>query len=338
MKTTFRFSLRKRFFQKIFVRFSQSMISITNMTFEEICNQLPKQARREVVNLPFKKIATGKVREIFDLGDRLLIVATDRLSAFDVVLPDGVPGKGLLLTQISLWWFERTATIIPNHLVPNHDIELAKLLANFPEWIPYAMLVRKLQPLKLEAVVRGYLAGSGWKEYQKTGGLWSRHLPAELRESEALPMPLFTPTTKAAVGDKDLPVTDEEGAKVIGTKRYEAVKRIALELFKLGTEYAARAGLILADTKFEFGVDASGELFLIDEALTPDSSRYWPQEGYVPGQPQPAFDKQYVRDYLETLTWDKTPPGPNLPEDVILKTREKYLAALKALMRGKLTN
>nr|WP_309400816.1 phosphoribosylaminoimidazolesuccinocarboxamide synthase [Cerasicoccus maritimus] len=282
--------------------------------------------------MPYPKIATGKVREIFDLGDRLLIVATDRLSAFDVVMPDGVPGKGLLLTQISLWWFERTASIIENHLVPNHDAELSKVLAEFPEWIPYAMLVRKLAPVKLEAVVRGYLAGSGYKEYKQTGELWGRPLPEGLEESSLLPEPLFTPTTKAEVGDKDLPVTDAEGAAVIGAERYEQVKAVALKLFELGTEYASKAGLILADTKFEFGIDAEGKLYLIDEALTPDSSRYWPQNGYEAGKPQPAFDKQYVRDYLETLDWNKTPPGPSLPEAVILQTREKYLAALKALM------
>ncbi len=302
------------------------------MTFDEISSALPVQARRAVADLPYPKIASGKVREIFDLGDRLLIVATDRLSAFDVVMPDGVPGKGLLLTQISLWWFERTGAIIQNHLVPNHSVELAKVLADCPEWIPYAMLVRKLQPVKLEAVVRGYLAGSGYKEYVKTGELWGRPLPQGLQESSPLPEPLFTPTTKAEVGDKDLPVTDAEGAAAIGSELYQQVKAVSLQLFELGTEYAAKAGLILADTKFEFGLDEGGSLFLIDEALTPDSSRYWPLDGYAPGKPQPAFDKQYVRDYLETLDWDKSPPGPRLPEAVIMQTREKYLAALQALM------
>lgn len=305
-----------------------------HMTFKEIEEQLPEQARCEVSSLPYPKIGSGKVREIFDLGDRLLIVATDRLSAFDVVLPDGVPGKGLLLTQISLWWFERTASIIPNHLVDDHDAELQRVLADHPQWIPYSMLVRKLKPLKLEAVVRGYLSGSGWKEYQKTGELWGRPLPPGLQESQALPEPLFTPTTKAEVGDKDLPVTDAEGAAIVGAERYQAVKQTALKLFFLGTDYAAKAGLILADTKFEFGEDDNGKIYLIDEALTPDSSRYWPQEGYAPGKPQPAFDKQYVRDYLETLDWDKTPPGPPLPAEVIAQTRDKYLAALRALMAG----
>ncbi|MEO0793592.1 MAG: phosphoribosylaminoimidazolesuccinocarboxamide synthase [Verrucomicrobiota bacterium] len=304
------------------------------MTFDEILNQLPTQARREIDELPFPKIASGKVREIFDLGDRLLIVATDRLSAFDVVLPNGIPGKGLLLTQISLWWFERTGDIIQNHLVENHAEAVREVLADFPAWIPYAMLVRKLEPLKLEAVVRGYLAGSGWKEYQSTGQLWGRSLPQGLQESQALPAPLFTPTTKAAVGDKDLPVTDGEGAAVIGSDRYEQVREVSLKLFDLGTRYADRAGLILADTKFEFGTDAAGNLFLIDEALTPDSSRYWPRQGYQAGKAQPAFDKQFVRDYLETLDWDKTPPGPTLPDSVIKKTQEKYLAALEALMKS----
>lgn len=305
---------------------------MAHMTFDEIKAGLPETARREVVGLPFPKIAAGKVREIFDLDDRLLIIATDRLSAFDVVLPDGVPGKGVLLTQISLWWFARTEGIIANHLVPNHDAELRRVLADHLDWVPRAMLVRKLTPLKLEAVARGYLAGSGWKEYQNTGGLWGRPLPSGLRESEALPEPLFTPTTKADLGDKDLPVSDEQGAAIIGLERYATVKEVALRLFNLGTGYAARAGLILADTKFEFGTDANGQLYLIDEALTPDSSRYWPREGFKPGGPQPAFDKQFVRDYLETLDWNKTSPGPRLPAEVITQTREKYLGALQALM------
>jgi len=302
------------------------------MTFSEIKNSMPEVARREVAALPYPKVASGKVREIFDLGDRFLIVATDRLSAFDVVLPDGVPGKGLLLTQISLWWFARTSSIIRNHLVDDHDAELRNVLTDFPDWIPYAMLVRKLKPLKLEAVVRGYLAGSGWKEYLATGGLWGRELPPGLRESEALPTPIFTPTTKADVGDKDLPVSDNEGADIIGADLYEQVKSISLQLFDMGSRYAAKAGLILADTKFEFGLDEQGQLYLIDEILTPDSSRYWPQIGYEAGRPQPAFDKQFVRDYLETLDWDKTPPGPPLPDQVIKQTRSKYLAALEALM------
>lgn len=302
------------------------------MTLLEIEKLLPTKARCDVDSLPFTKIASGKVREIFDLGDRLLLVATDRLSAFDVIMPDGVPGKGMLLTQISLWWFERTRDVIANHLVDNHDEELRRILAGFPEWIPYCMLVRKLKPLKLEAVVRGYLAGSGWKEYKKTGSLWGRPLPPHLSESQALPAPMFTPTTKAAVGDKDLPVSDSEGAEIIGAERYQRVKETALKLFAQGTDFAARAGLILADTKFEFGEDGEGRLFLIDEVLTPDSSRYWPRDGYAPGKPQPAFDKQYVRDYLETLDWDKTPPGPTLPAQVIRQTQQKYLAALQALM------
>jgi len=302
------------------------------MTFDEFAAQLPATAQCEIDDLPFPRVASGKVREIFDLDDRYLIVATDRLSAFDVVLPDGVPGKGAILTQISLWWFDRVKNVIPHHLVDNHAAEVRRTLADHPRWIPYAMLVRKLTPLKIEAVVRGFLAGAAWKEYRETGSLWGRPLPPSLRESAGLPCPMFTPTTKAAAGDKDLPVSDQEAAQIIGEVRFRRVKETSLQLYQLGAEYARKAGLILADTKFEFGVDEDGRLFLIDEALTPDSSRFWPEQGYEPGGPQPAFDKQYVRDYLESLDWDKTPPGPELPEAVIANTRAKYLAALRALM------
>lgn len=301
------------------------------MDFQSIKNALPQTALREIGNLPFPRIGSGKVREIYDLGDRLLIVATDRLSAFDVILPDGIPGKGILLTQISLWWFRQTDSVIENHLVPDHDRVVGELLADHPELILRSMIVRKLKPLPLEAVVRGYLAGSGWKEYQRTGQLWGQLLPKGLKESSELPEPLFTPTTKAAAGH-DLPVTLERAAEIVGAKVYEQVHRASLALYRLGAERARKAGLLLADTKFEFGQDEQGKLYLIDEILTPDSSRYWPADGYEPGHPQPAFDKQYVRDYLETLNWDKTPPGPQLPSGVIAQTQAKYLAALERLM------
>lgn len=301
------------------------------MDFQSIKNALPQTALREIGNLPFPRIGSGKVREIYDLGDRLLIVATDRLSAFDVILPDGIPGKGILLTQISLWWFRQTDSVIENHLVPDHDRVVGELLADHPELILRSMIVRKLKPLPLEAVVRGYLAGSGWKEYQRTGQLWGQLLPKGLKESSELPEPLFTPTTKAAAGH-DLPVTLERAAEIVGAKVYEQVHRASLALYRLGAERARKAGLLLADTKFEFGQDEQGKLYLIDEILTPDSSRYWPADGYEPGHPQPAFDKQYVRDYLETLNWDKTPPGPQLPSGVIVQTQAKYLAALERLM------
>lgn len=286
---------------------------------------------REPPALPFPKVASGKVREIYDLGPHLLIVASDRLSAFDVILPGGIAGKGIILTQLSLWWFERTSGLMANHLVRDHEAELSALLRDYPDLLHRSMLVKKLKPLPLEAVVRGYLAGSGWKEYRDTGSLWDHVLPAGLRESEALPEPLFTPTTKAAAGH-DMPITQAEACELVGQEIFETARQAALALYRLGSDEAARAGLILADTKFEFGTDTKGKLFLIDEVLTPDSSRYWPREGYEPGRAQPAFDKQYVRDYLEGLDWDKSYPGPELPAEIRNATREKYLDALAHFM------
>ncbi len=294
-------------------------------------SQLPQTALMTVEGLPFKKIATGKVREIFDLGDKLLMIATDRLSAFDVVMPNGVPGKGVLLTQISLWWFARAAGVMPTHLVPNHDAALRDALgAEHAALAPYSMLVRKLKPLPVEAVVRGYLAGSGWKEYKKTGAILDHKLPAGLLESSQLPKPIFTPSTKAAVGH-DEPITEKQCEELLGAAVFEKVKNAAITLYETGAKIAAQAGLILADTKFEFGTDEAGNIYLIDEVLTPDSSRYWPAAGYAPGKPQPSFDKQFVRDWLEAQPWDKQAPGPVLPPEVVAKTRTLYLEALNKL-------
>ncbi|NBD39114.1 MAG: phosphoribosylaminoimidazolesuccinocarboxamide synthase [Verrucomicrobia bacterium] len=293
---------------------------------------LPETALREIDGLPYPRVGSGKVREIFDTGAHYLIITTDRLSAFDVVLPDGIPGKGILLTQLSLYWFEETEPLIENHLVPEHPARLAEVLRDHASLIPRSMLVRKLQPLPIEAVVRQYLAGSGWKDYLRTGSLFGIPVPSGLRESQSLPAPLFTPTTKAGTGQHDEPVTPEEGTRLIGEERFEEVRDISLKLFALGSAAARKAGLLLADTKFEFGTDEMGNLVLIDEILTPDSSRYWPVDQYEAGRPQTAFDKQYVRDYLETLSWDKSAPGPSLPEDVIRKTRERYLEALDLLL------
>lgn len=284
-----------------------------------------------VEGLPFKKIASGKVREIFDLGDKLLIVATDRISAFDSIMPNGVPGKGILLTQISLWWFAQAAKIMPTHLVPDHDAAVAELLKDFPQLVARSMIVRKLKPLPIEAVVRGYLAGSGWKEYRKTQAILDHALPAGMLESQRLPEAIFTPSTKAAEGH-DEPITEARCAEILGAPVFEKVKAATLALFALGSKVADHAGLILADTKFEFGLDDAGNLFLIDEVLTPDSSRYWPQEGYAPGRPQPSFDKQFVRDYLESIGWNKLPPAPALPADVVAKSRDLYFGALEKLM------
>ncbi len=302
------------------------------MNIAEIRQTLPTTALMDVEGLPFKKIASGKVREIFDLGDTLLIVATDRISAFDSIMPNGVPGKGVLLTQISLWWFEQAAKVMPTHLVPAHAEALTSLLKDFPHLVSRSMLVRKLKPLPIEAVVRGYLAGSGWKEYVKTQAILDHALPAGMRESEKLPEAIFTPSTKAAAGH-DEPITEARCAEILGNAVFEKVKAATLALFAMGSEVAARAGLILADTKFEFGLDETGNLFLIDEVLTPDSSRYWPREGYAPGKAQPSFDKQFVRDYLETLGWNKQPPAPALPREIVERSRALYLDALEKLMK-----
>lgn len=281
--------------------------------------------------LPYKKIAKGKVRENFDLGDELLIIASDRISAFDVIMPNGIPGKGVLLTQISLWWFEQAAKIMPTHLADNHSQRLAETLKDFPHLIDRSMIVKKLKPMPIEAIARGYLAGSGWKEYRETGKLFDFDLPEGLLESSKLPEPLFTPTTKAEQGH-DMPITNAECENILGTELFSRIKSATLELYNMGAKKAAECGLILADTKFEFGTDAKGEVYLIDEVLTPDSSRYWPADLYEAGKPQPSFDKQYVRDWLETLDWNKQPPAPELPIEVVENTVKCYSQALCKLM------
>lgn len=286
----------------------------------------------EVEGLPFKKVSKGKVRENFDLGDELLIVATDRISAFDVIMPNGVPGKGILLTQISLWWFKFAAEIMPTHIVPDHDARVRELLKNRPELIERSMIVKKLKPMPIEAIVRGYLAGSGWKEYERTGKLFEFSLPAGMGESQKLPAPLFTPTTKAAEGH-DMPITNEECAAILGEDAFSRIKRASIALYEMGAKKAAECGIILADTKFEFGADSDGKAYLIDEVLTPDSSRYWPADKYEVGRSQPSYDKQYVRDWLENLGWDKRAPGPVLPPDVVANTISCYGEALDKLMK-----
>jgi len=297
-----------------------------------LSQSLPQEALLKIEGLPYPKVASGKVREIYDTGDAYLIIASDRVSAFDVVLPNGIPGKGIILTQISLYWFEEAEALVQNHLVPNHREAVAEALKGHESLILRSMLVRKLNPLPLEAVVRQYIAGSGWKDYLNTGTLFGLPVPAGMQESEALPAPLFTPTTKADAGEHDMPVTHEQGAEIIGQKLFDEVYDISMRLFAMGSAAAKKTGLILADTKFEFGTDSDGQFFLIDEILTPDSSRFWPIESYEPGKAQMAFDKQYVRDYLETLDWDKTAPGPELPEEVIKQTQERYLEAAATLL------
>ena len=302
------------------------------MTSAQIAAALPRTAVTAIDGLPFPRIASGKVREIFDLGDALLLVASDRLSAFDVILPDGIPGKGIVLTQMSLWWFAQTSGLITNHLLPDQAGEFARRGIKDRDLQLRSMVVRKLTPLTIECVARGYLIGSGWSSYQKTGEVCGIRLPAGLRQADKLPAPIFTPTTKAPKGQHDEPINDAQGAATIGDVLYEKVKATSLALYRFGHDRAAKAGMILADTKFEFGTDAAGNLILIDEVLTPDSSRYWPADQYAPGQSPPSYDKQFVRDHLLAINWDQKPPAPHLPATVIAGTQEKYLTALRNLL------
>jgi phosphoribosylaminoimidazole-succinocarboxamide synthase len=302
------------------------------MTYADIAAALPAHARTDISGVPFPRIASGKVREIFDLGDALLLVATDRLSAFDVILPDGIPGKGIVLTQMSHWWFARTSNLIVNHLLPDQAGEFARRGITDRDLQLRSMIVRKLKPLAIECVVRGYLVGSGWSSYQKTGEVCGHTLPAGLRQADRLPAPLFTPTTKAPKGEHDTPINDAQGAAIVGDALYAKVKAASLELYAFGHERARAAGMILADTKFEFGTDAAGNLVLIDEMLTPDSSRYWPADGYRTDCSPPSYDKQFVRDHLLAIQWNQQPPAPHLPADIISRTQDKYLQALRNLI------
>ena len=274
----------------------------------------------------------GKVRDVFDLGDEtLLMVATDRLSAFDVVLPDPIPGKGEMLCQISNFWFARTAHLLPNHLT---GIDVASVLPEGVDATSYAqrsVVAKKLKPVPVEAIARGYLIGSGWKDYQRTGRVSGIALPDHLHQAEQLPQPIFTPSTKAAVGDHDENIDFDTMVRSIGAGLAEQVRDATLRLYGFAAAYAAERGILLADTKFEFGTDADGRLYVMDEMLTPDSSRNWPADEYRIGSSPPSYDKQFVRDYLETLDWDKTAPGPRLPSDVIARTRAKYAEALQRL-------
>jgi phosphoribosylaminoimidazole-succinocarboxamide synthase len=280
-------------------------------------------------NFPGLKLrGRGKVRDIYELGDRLLIVATDRLSAFDVVLPTPIPDKGRVLTQLSVFWFEKLADIVPHHVITATDF--TGELAPFADSLRgRAMLVRKTEPAPIECVVRGYITGSGWKDYQKTGKICGIPLPAGLRESDRLPEPIFTPSTKATTGH-DENISFEETVERIGRKLAERLRDTSLEIYKRAVEHASARGIILADTKFEFGLEGD-QLIWIDEALTPDSSRFWPASEYQPGRSQPSFDKQYVRDYLEKIGWNKQPPAPPLPPDVVKATTAKYREAYERI-------
>ena len=276
-------------------------------------------------------IKRGKVRDIYDLGENLLMVATDRISAFDVVMPDPIPDKGIILTQISLHWFEIMKPVIDNHVLSADINEYPAACRPYAENLQgRSMLVKKTKPLPIECVVRGYLSGSGWKSYQDSRTVCGINLPQGLRESDKLPEPIFTPSTKEELGAHDINIDFDEAARMIGSDLASKVKELSLAIYKKGAEMAAEKRIIIADTKFEFGLIGK-ELILIDEVLTPDSSRFWPKDSYRPGGPQQSFDKQYVRDHLISINWNKRPPGPSLPEDIIRNTRKKYLEALSQL-------
>lgn len=274
----------------------------------------------------------GKVRDIYDAGDNhLLIVTTDRLSAFDVILQQPIPGKGEVLTRVANFWFNRTGHLIQNHI---SDVPVSDIVPDNEERAALgdrAIVVKKLRPLPVEAIVRGYLIGSGWKDYQKTGGVCGIALPENLRQADKLPNAIFTPSTKAEMGEHDENISFEETVDLLGENIANRVRDLSLQIYTEAADYALGRGIIIADTKFEFGLDENDELHIIDEALTPDSSRFWPADQYHPGSSPPSFDKQFVRDYLETLDWDKTPPAPTLPDEIIQKTAEKYAEAERIL-------
>lgn len=273
----------------------------------------------------------GKVRDMYDLGDTFLMVATDRLSAFDVIMPDPVPDKGKVLTQISLFWFDLLKPVIQNHVISGNAEDYPAACNPYQDILRgRSMQVKKTEPLSVECVVRGYLSGSGWKDYRESGSVCGIALPRGLKESDRLPEPLFTPSTKEAVGVHDVNIDFEETARRIGRPLAEKIKALSIEIYRKGAEIADKQGIIIADTKFEFGL-IGNDIILIDEVLTPDSSRFWPKSSYMPGGPQQSFDKQYVRDYLTSVNWNKKPPAPCLPKDIIEKTRQKYAQALKEL-------
>ncbi len=294
---------------------------------------MPALHESNLTSLPF--LHRGKVRDIYAVDEQhLLIVQTDRLSAFDVILPNPVPGKGEVLTTLSNFWFGKLGHIIPNHLSGITPESVVKTDADRAQVAGRAFVVKRLQPLPIEAIVRGYLVGSGWKDYQKTGAVCGIPLPPGLREAQKLPQPLFTPSTKAAMGEHDENISFDEAVKLLGAERANEVRAATLALYTQAAEYAATKGIIIADTKFEFGVDKTGKLYLIDEALTPDSSRFWPADQYKVGSNPPSYDKQFVRDWLETSGWNKQPPAPQVPADVLQKTSDKYHEALRKLIGG----
>jgi phosphoribosylaminoimidazole-succinocarboxamide synthase len=274
--------------------------------------------------------ASGKVRELYGFGDRLLLVASDRISAFDVVLPTPIPDKGRVLTGLSRFWFERTRGLVRNHMLSVNVADFPEEAQGTPDLAGRTMLARRLTMLPIECVVRGYLVGSGWKDYRATGSVCGHALPSGLREADKLPEPLFTPSTKATEGH-DANIDRAAGIELVGEERFDEIERISIELYRTAADYALERGIIIADTKFEFGVDDQDRIVIGDEVLTPDSSRFWPVDEYAPGGSPPSYDKQYVRDWLETLDWDKTPPGPEIPADVVAGTRRRYVEAYERL-------
>ena len=274
--------------------------------------------------------ASGKVRELYGFGDRLLLVASDRISAFDVVLPTAIPDKGRVLTGLSRFWFDRTRGLVRNHMLSVNVADFPEEAQGAPDLAGRTMLAKRLQMLPIECVVRGYLVGSGWKDYRATGSVCGHALPTGLREADKLPEPLFTPSTKATEGH-DANIDRAGGIALVGEERFDEIERISIELYRTAADYALERGIIIADTKFEFGVDEQDRIVIGDEVLTPDSSRFWPVDEYAPGGSPPSYDKQYVRDWLETLDWDKTPPGPEIPANVVEGTRARYVEAYERL-------
>lgn len=290
--------------------------------------KLPKTALTLIQGLPFRHLASGKVREIFDLGDYLLLVATDRISAFNAIMPNGIPGKGIILTQISLFWFEQTVQICNNHIPPNHSDLLNQYLKHHKELIPRSTIVKKLTPLPIEAIVRNYLTGSALKDYKATGFVFGQPIPPS-KEFDPFPEPLFTPTTKVNFGN-DAPLTEGETQKLLGRSAFSFVRKASIDLFNFASKKVKQSKLVLADTKFEFGKDSKGNLYLIDEILTPDSSRFWSEDSLISKNPI-TFDKQFLRDYLLTLKWNQNSPAPTLPQDIIDQTQKRYLQAYQKI-------
>jgi phosphoribosylaminoimidazole-succinocarboxamide synthase len=310
-------------------------VLVTQTLNQEIALSTPI-TQTSIKSLPL--LHQGKVRDIYDIdANTMLLIATDRLSAFDVILPTPIENKGVILTEIANFWFEKLQHIVPNHLTGIDPDSLVSDVSEKAQLGKRALVVKKLKPLPIEAIVRGYLAGSGWKEYKASGTVCGIALPAGLQEASPLPTPIFTPSSKAAVGDHDENITLDKCAQLLGKDLAEQVDKVSIQLYSEAAAYALSRGIIIADTKFEFGLDAEGVLHVIDEVLTPDSSRFWPAESYVVGKNPPSFDKQYVRDWLEASGWDKTPPGPNLPAEVAAKTSEKYLEAYTKLTGKALT-